>query len=268
MNNAFFNPLPRVLAHRGDSACFPENTLPAFESARDLGVDVIETDVHITRDKKVIIWHDDTLERETDGTGTVEEHSMSELLAFDAGCRFSPDGGKSFPFRGKGITMLPFEEALIKLPDMRFNVDLKTDDTALADTFLEIVRRQGAQDRVLCASFHTANLVHIRAAAPEICTSMASREVKRLLLMQKLHLPIRKDQIPGAALQVPVSQGIIRVVTPAFIRRFHELGIYIQVWTINDAVEMRRLLSMGVDGVFTDDPRLLLEVLGSVQGIS
>ena len=262
MNRSFFSPIPRILAHRGDSACYPENTLPAFESARDLGVDVIETDVHITKDGKVIIWHDDTLDRETNGSGIVEAHTMSELLSLDAGYNFSNDDSLTFPFRGKGVTMLPFEEALEVLPDMRFNVDLKTKDTALGNAFIEIVRRQKAQDRVLCASFHSSNLLHVRKAAPEIGTSMATGEVLKLLLLQKLHLPVRKEAIPGIAFQVPVSQGPITVITPGFIRRFHELGLYIQVWTINDADEMLRLLTLGVDGIFTDDPRLLLEVAG------
>ncbi len=263
MNKNFFSPIPKILAHRGDSAKFPENTLPAFLSAQALGVDVIETDVHITRDEKVIIWHDDTLDRETDGSGTVEAHTMEELLSFDAGYHFTPDSGKSYPYRGKGVTMLPFEEALLKLPDMRFNVDLKTKGTRLADQFISIIRRHKAEDRVLCASFHASNLRYVREKAPEIGTSMATSEVLKLLIAQKLHLPIDTRRIPGIAFQVPVNQGPITVITPGFIKRFHDLGMFIQVWTINDAPLMQRLLDLGVDGIFTDDPRLLIEVASS-----
>lgn len=124
--------MPRILAHRGDSARFPENTLPAFLSAAELGVDVIETDVHLTSDGQIIIWHDDTLDRETDGSGPVEDHTLKELLTLDAGYHFSTDGGQTFPFRGTGIHMLTFEDALQALPHMRFNVDLKTDHTDIA----------------------------------------------------------------------------------------------------------------------------------------
>lgn len=268
MNTAYFQPNPRVLAHRGDSACYPENTLPSFLSAKELGVDVIETDVHLSSDGKVIIWHDDTLDRETNGTGMVEHYTMQELLTLDAGYNFTRDNGKSFPFRGKGVTMLPFEEALMTLPDMRFNVDLKTADTALADAFIDIVRAHHAQERVLCASFHVSNLIYVRRASPEIATSMASEEIKPLLLRQKLHLPVRREDIPGDAFQVPVRQGAIKVITPGFIRTFHRLGVPIHVWTINERTEMSRLLQMGVDGIFTDDPRLLLDVVREIDSDS
>ncbi len=268
MNSAYFQSNPKVLAHRGDSACYPENTLPAFLSAKELGVDVIETDVHLSSDGKVIIWHDDTLDRETNGTGMVEHYTMQELLTLDAGYNFTRDNGKSFPFRGKGVTMLPFEEALTALPDMRFNVDLKTADTALADAFIDIVRAHHAQERVLCASFHVSNLIYVRRVSPEIATSMASEEIKPLLLRQKLHLPIRRKDIPGDAFQVPVRQGAIKVITSGFIRTFHRLGIPIHVWTINERAEMSRLLQMGVDGIFTDDPRLLLDVVREIDSDS
>lgn len=261
MNRSFFTPMPRILAHRGDSARFPENTLPAFLSAAELGVDVIETDVHLTSDGQIIIWHDDTLDRETDGSGPVEDHTLKELLTLDAGYHFSTDGGQTFPFRGTGIHMLTFEDALQALPHMRFNVDLKTDHTDIAQAFGELVERHQAQDRILCASFHADNLIHVRRKFPDLATSMSRKEVRTLVFMQKLHLPLWRSAVPGIAFQVPEREGRITVITPGFIRRFHRMGIHIQVWTINDAAAMHRLLDMGVDGIFTDDPRVLIAVL-------
>jgi glycerophosphoryl diester phosphodiesterase len=265
MRSPFFSPNPVILAHRGDSAEYPENTLPAFESAQRIGVDVIETDVHLSRDGEVIIWHDETLGRTTDGTGPVERYTYAQLLEFDAAWQFTKDGGKSFPFRGTGVKLLRLAEALEKLPDMRFNVDLKQNDTDLADAFCKLVLDFGAEDRVLCASFHTPVLQYVRRTYPMITTSIAEHEVKRLLIMQKLHIPIRQKWVPGMAFQVPVSRGGIKVITPGFIRTFHRLGIAIQVWTINDESQMRQLLKMGVDGIFTDNPRLLKQVVADIK---
>ena len=124
MNHPFLSPMPRVVAHRGDSKYYPENTIPAFISAREIGVDVIETDVHLTRDGKIVIWHDPTLERNTNGKGTIESHTLSELKALDAGYTFTEDGGKTYPFRGKGVQLATLDEALKALPDTRFNIYL------------------------------------------------------------------------------------------------------------------------------------------------
>ena len=122
---SFLDPLPRVVAHRGDSANYPENTIPAFISASRMDIDIIETDVHLTKDGELVIWHDDTLERNTDGTGTLESKTLEELKKLDAGYTFTKDGGKTFPFRGKGIKLCTLDEALKACPDVRFNIDLK-----------------------------------------------------------------------------------------------------------------------------------------------
>ena len=105
MFRSFFDPMPKVVAHRGDSAHFPENTLHAFESAYAMGVDVIETDVHLSKDGEVVIWHDPTLDRNTNGSGMIEEHTLAELKKLDAGYTFTKDGGKTFPFRAQGVQL-------------------------------------------------------------------------------------------------------------------------------------------------------------------
>jgi glycerophosphoryl diester phosphodiesterase len=261
MNTRFLNPNPVILAHRGDSARCPENTLPAFISAEQLGVDVIETDVHLSSDGQVVIFHDDLIDRATNGTGCIEQYTFRQLQDVDAGFNFTPDGGKTFPFRGTGVKLLKLEEALERLPHMRFNVDLKQDDRALADAFCSLVLSMKAQDRVLCASFHAPVLRYVRSAYPQIATSFSGQEVKRLLLFGKLHLPIPRKLICGIAVQVPIRSGAIRVVTAGFIKRCHELSLSVQVWTVNDGPTMRQLLDMGVDGIFTDDPRLLKKVV-------
>lgn len=260
INEGFLNPMPRVVAHRGDSKHFPENTIEAFISAVKMGIDVIETDVHLSKDNQVVIWHDETLDRNTNGSGRIEDHSVKELLEFDAGYTFTKDGGKTFPFRGKNIKLCTLEEALVKCPNQRFNIDLKTKDLRIVDEFIKVVRKHKAEHRVCCASFHLENLQAIREKAPDILTSVTTKEVVPLLIKQKLNILPKKLAERKIIFQVPVSQGIIKVITPRFITMMHQRGAVIMVWTINDEEEMRTLFKMGVDSIMTDDPATVIKV--------
>ncbi len=261
LEHHFFTQPPRVLAHRGDSEFYPENTLPAFISAEKLKVDVIETDVHLTADNDVVIWHDKTLDRQTNGTGIVEAFTLKQLKMLDAGYNYSKDGGMSFPFRETGVTLMSLDEALEALPDMRFNIDLKTKDTRLPVKFTEIVGKHNAMDRILGASFHTENLQALRSLMPGMATSFSTFEVFTLFIKQKLGFrPSSREKLKGQVLQVPEQYGILKVLTESFIRTFHEAGLYIHVWTINNEDDMRRLIRMGADAIFTDNPRLLQKV--------
>ena len=261
MFKSFFDPMPRIVAHRGDSARFPENTLEAFLSAYAMGVDVIETDVHLSKDGVLVIWHDRTLDRNTDGSGMIEDHTLAELKQFDAGFSFSHDDGQTYPFRGKGIRLCTLEEALKACPAQRFNIDLKTKSEAIVDVFIQVIRANHATRRVVGASFHLSNLKSLRKKAPEILTSLTTTEVVPLLLLQKLGLlptlPFKKRLM---IFQVPVRQKFITVITPRFIKAMHKRGAIIQVWTINEEKEIRRLFELGVDAVMTDKPTLTFQV--------
>jgi len=260
INEGFLNPIPRVVAHRGDSKNFPENTIDAFLSAIKMNIDVIETDVHLSKDNVVVIWHDDTLDRNTNGSGRIEDHTLEELLEYDAGYTFSKDGGKTFPFRSKGVKLCTLEEALIKCPNQRFNIDLKTNSLDIVDEFIKIVRENKAENRVCCASFHLSNLLAIRKKAFDILTSVTTKEVKPLLIKQKLNILPKKLSDRKIIFQVPVSQGFIKVITPRFIKMMHKRGAIIMVWTINDEKEMERLFKMGVDSIMSDDPKKVIKV--------
>ncbi len=260
MFRSFFDPMPKVVAHRGDSAHFPENTLHAFESAYAMGVDVIETDVHLSKDGEVVIWHDPTLDRNTNGSGMIEEHTLAELKKLDAGYTFTKDGGKTFPFRGQGVQLCTLREALRACPAQRFNVDLKSKGEAIVDAFIEVVKEEHATRRVVGASFHLSNLRMLRRKEPRIQTSITTEEVMVLLFLEKLHLLSTRPTKSPTIFQVPVRQQGIEIITPHFIRTMHKRGAVIQVWTINDEEEMRRLYQMGVDSVMTDKPELAIKV--------
>jgi glycerophosphoryl diester phosphodiesterase len=226
-----------------------------------MAIDIVETDVHLTKDGIIVIWHDNTLERNTDGFGTIEEHTYYELQKFDAGYTFSKDDGNTFPFRGKGITICKLEEVLIKCPYQRFNIDLKTKLSGIVEEFVRIVRKNEAEGRICCASFHLANLKLIRKMAPDILTSITTVEVLNLLLRQKAHiLPMKIGHGRRIIFQVPVRQSGLTIITPSFIKMMHERAAVIMVWTINEEKDMRRLFKMGVDAVMTDDPATVIKV--------
>ncbi len=258
MEHSFLNPLPRIVAHRGDSKYFPENTLPAFVSAAELGVDVIETDVHLTKDGEIVIWHDPTLERNTNGRGTLESHTLAELKELDAGYNFTQDDGKSYPFRGKGVQLATLDEALKALPDTRFNIDLKSQEKEIVEQYISVIRKNKAEERVCTASFHLENLLSLRSLAPDLLTSISTKEVVPLVIKQKLHILPRQFK-KRIIFQIPVKQYGLKIVTPSFVRDMHERNAVVMVWTINEKKEMEYLYSIGVDTIMTDDPRLLLE---------
>lgn len=256
--NSFLDPMPRVVAHRGDSANFPENTLPAFLSAVELGIDVIETDVHLTNDKEIVIWHDPTLERNTNGNGTIESHTLAELKKLDAGYTFTQDGGKTFPFRGKGVQLCTLDEALKTCPDERFNIDLKSKNIEIVDAFIKVIRENKAENRVCCASFHLSNLKEMRKKAPDILTSITTLEVLPKVLFKSLYSNKPFDR--KIIFQVPTAQYGIKIINKKLIEKMHQKGAVIMVWTINDRDEMEKLYSLGVDTIMTDNPRILIEV--------
>lgn len=263
-NHSFLEPMPRVIAHRGDSRNYPENTLPAFESAVRMGIDVVETDIHLTKDGVLVIWHDPTLERNTDGSGRIEDHTLEELRRFDAGYTFTQDGGKTFPFRGKGVRICTLAEALEHCPGQRFNIDLKTKCPEIVDEFIKVIREHDAVDRVVGASFHLSNLKRLRRLAPDFLTSVTTAEVVPLLFRQKTHT-LPKAFKRKIIFQIPMAAGPVKVVTPAFVKAMHQRGAVVMVWTINDEETMRRLFAMGVDSVMTDDPALVIKVAAEMN---
>lgn len=241
---------PIRFAHRGSRVLWPENTMVAFQGALDLGYRYIETDVHVSRDGRVVVFHDDTLEGLTDGIGKITDRDWDYLRRLDAASKFNPDDG--FPLRGTGVSVPLLEDVLATFPDAMFNIDLK--EAGIAERVAEEVRRLGVSDRVLIGSFHDRRIWAFRRAAPGVATSAGPLEVARALVSQR----------PGGgadAFQVPERVGPIPIVTSRFIDAARIADKQIHVWTVNDPVEMRRLLDLGVDGIITDRPDLLNEVV-------
>ena len=247
---------PLVIAHRGGAGLAPENTLHAFEKAVNLGVDVLEIDVRSTSDGAIVVIHDATVERTTNGTGRINEMTLAELKKLDAGYRFSPDGGQNFPFRDKGITVSTLEEVFKAFPRMKFNIEPKQASPSIIKPLCNIIRENGKTDSVVVGSFSQSILDEFRVECSGVATSASTTEVGKFLTMYKTGLTKSFSPVMQA-LQVPVFTG----VTKEFVEAAHERNLQVHVWTVNERAEMQRLLEAGVDGIMTDYPDRLLELI-------
>jgi glycerophosphoryl diester phosphodiesterase len=251
---------PLAFAHRGGGALWPENTLVAFQGAIELGIQYLETDVHLTRDGHVVVFHDAGLERTTNGHGLVRDHTLGELRALDAAYRFSPDG-KTFPWRGKGVRIPRFEELVDLDANVRLNVELKQPGVGLERAFFELCEEHALFDRVLVAAAEHAIARRFRALSRgRIAQSASAREVLGFWLAVRARVS-RAWPISYDALQVPVRQSGLTVVDASFLNAAHARGLHVHVWTIDDPEEMRRLVALGVDGLMSDRPDRLLSAL-------
>jgi len=255
-----------VLAHAGGNLLWPDNTMLAFTNAAAMGVDVLELDVHQVADGEFVVIHDDTVDRTTDGTGAVAVSGMLELRRLDAGYRWTTDGPSAaadgdFPYRGSGVTLPTLGEVLGAFPDKAVNVEIKQNDPEVAGALCDLIRAQGASERVMVGSFHSAALTSFREACPEVATSASQNEVILFLALEKLRLSaILTPQYE--ALQVPISQYYIPIVTQHFVDAASARGLDVHVWTVNDEPTMRDLVALGVHGLITDRPDRALRVLG------
>ncbi len=256
-----------VIAHQGGEGLRPSNTLAAFANAVDLGVDVLETDVHATADGELVLMHDDTVDRTTNGSGSLRQMTLAQVRALDAGYYWTEDDGQSYPYRGQGLTVPTLRELLMAFPDMRFNVEIKQQEPPMAEPLCNLIRELDMGEQMLVASFNEAAIVAFREACPEVATSMVQAEIIPFFALSKLWLGATY-QPQVEAIQVPefrggiVPWGDLRVVNGRFIRDAQQHNIEFHVWTVNETDDMQRMLDWGVDGIITDRPDRLLELLG------
>jgi glycerophosphoryl diester phosphodiesterase len=260
-------PRPIVFGHRGASGEAPENTLVAFERALAQGAEILETDVHVTRDGEVVIAHDDDVSRMTDGAGHIAELRFREVAALDAGYRFSPDGGRSHPYRGRGVRIPALREVFRRLPETRFNIEVKANDARLIQGVVDLVAEHERAHLTLLAAAEEATLAAVR-------TEIARRGVPAALgasvadVLGFVRAAIGHGAAPKEpmALQIPPSFAGEPLVTPALVEFAHRHDVQVHVWTINDEDEMRRLLALGVDGIMSDFPGRLRAVVDAQRG--
>jgi glycerophosphoryl diester phosphodiesterase len=227
-----------------------------------IGVDVLESDIRFTKDDVPVLFHDDDLKRTTGKTGLVREKTLDELLQIDFGHVFTTDGGQTYPYRGKGLRVVTMEEAINRFPDTILNLDIKDTFREAPDEVARALLETKRTEKIMIASFHPPQLKRFRERAPMIPTSAHPNEIRNFIMgvnMRMMRMFFKS--VPYKAFQVPERSGSVRIVTSEFIKAAHDRDIAVHVWTINTRNDMERLLSMEVNGIFTDYPAILREVL-------
>ncbi len=243
-----------LYGHRGAPAELPENTLPSFRRAIERGADAIETDVHLTADGHVVISHDPTGQRMAGVGQAIGRSTLAEVQSWDAGWGFV-DGSGARPFAGADYRVPTLAEVLEELPELPINVEIKQRQPSMVGPVLTLVRRHRAEARVRLASFERAVLREIRSRGFPGPTGLARAEVAVLLAFPRAGRPLWPWK--GAAAQVPVRSGRLRLDGRPFIDKCHALGLRVDYWTINDVELAQRLLERGADGIMTDDPQAM-----------
>jgi glycerophosphoryl diester phosphodiesterase len=242
------------IAHRGFSGRFPENTLAALRGALDLGVDMVELDVTLTADDEVVVLHDQTLDRTTDGRGFVREQRWSEIAGLDAGSWFSPE------FAGERIPTLVQALELVRgraLLNIEIKKEAVTDriEGGVTERVIDHVRATDMRAEVILSSYDPRAVAQARAIEPGIRRAS--------LYNQKIHRGMSPTEVMdqvGAVVFSPSGKQ----VSPEMIADVHESGRKIMVYTVNREADMRRMIDLGVDGIFTDHPDVLLELIASL----
>ena len=254
---------PLVIAHQGGDGIWPGDTMYAFEKAVEIGADVLEMDAHITKDSQIVLMHDEEVDRTTDGTGLIEEMTLEDLKQLDAAYKWSNDDGKTFSYRGKGIQVPTLEELFQTFPQMRYVIEIKLTQNPIDQPLCDLIHEQDMQDQVMIASFHDEAMRNFRETCPEVATSASRTEVRNFVLLGKVFLSgliapgyqsIQPPYDPKESMNIPI-------MTEHFIREAHAKNIRVEPWTVDDPQLMKQYIEWGVDGIMTDRPDLMIEVL-------
>ena len=277
------------IAHQGGEIEAPSNTLYALKTAKSKGAEVLEIDVHATADRELVVIHDDTVDRTTNGSGRVDSMTLEQIKQLDAAHWFVPDCGtchgepdSAYALRGyatgerklngrmkdyapNDFTVPTLREVLETFPDDFVNIEIKSTAPQTAPYEKELaalLAEFGRTDDTIVVSFLDHAVEAFKVHAPEVHTATATGETAAFWASAQ-------GPLPGApnpryqALQVPMELNGIPVVTPEFVEKAHANGLAVHVWTINDRAQMEALVGMGVDGIMTDRPTLLEDVLSA-----
>lgn len=237
----------------------PENTLVAFRAARErYATDQLEMDVRLTRDGVLVVLHDETVDRTTDGTGAVSTLTWAEVQRLDAGYRFTTDGGQSFPFRGTGVTIPRLADVLAATP-LPMMIEIKSPTDACRAEVAAVVRAAGAIDRV-CLGTWTGEAAQKLAAEMEDAALFYPEQAARAFVAAAL----AGDDPPAApfhVLALPDHQASLDLSDPRIVAAAKKAGVPLQLWTVDEPARMRQCLERGVDGIQTDRPDRLRAVM-------
>lgn len=289
---------PLVFAHQGGEALAPSNTMSAFTRAAELDSDVLDADLHLTADGIPVLIHDTTVDRTSNGAGAVADLTLAELRTLDFGYNFDPadyrpdigpgsgadsdidpDGDEetaslspnlaadnTYPFRNRGVRIVTVEELFTEFDDMRFNIEIKQTDPSAAGIFCDLIRRFDNQDNIIVSSFGQDNMDAFRSACPEVATAATEGEVRTFYILHRLGLTGLVGGFgppPYQSLQVPEYTGDILILSDDFVAAARELNLAVIPWTIDTTADLERIIALDVDGVNTNHPDRLINLITS-----
>lgn len=251
---------PRNIGHRGACAYAPENTMQSFARAVALGADGLELDLQRSRDGEVIVLHDPTVGRTTDGHGRAADLDLRTLRSLDAGARFR-DAEGVLSWRGRGARIPTLDEILRTFPSVWLSLDLKQGDPITEARTIELLRSHGRTQRVILGAEDAKAARRLRAMAPEFDSFFSRAEAWNFFL--RLSSGIwRGYRPPARSLQIPTHHRVWSLERRKLIEKAHQLEVRVVYWTVNDPAQMLRLLELGADGLISDRPDELAKLLG------
>ena len=252
---------PVTIAHQGGNKIYPDESLLAFTNAINMGIQVIEFDIHRTKDGIIVINHDQTIDRLTNGTGLIREMSWVELQQVDGAYNWSPDG-LTYPYRDKGIKILSLIEMMDAFPQQLYDIEIKQHDPPLEKDLCDLLRKYGvAADQAIVASFRDETLARFHDICPEVAISLPVNQGTVLYILSRVGLE-RLLPLDAVVAQLPTTFSTILgqlELDRRYIEAFAKGDRQVWVWTVNASIEMKRLVKMGAHGIITDRPDILMD---------
>ena len=256
---------PLVISHADDSGrgLYPGNTAVFLQQMAAMKVDVLEMDVHATADDELVLMHDDTVDRTTDGKGAIREMTLAELRQLNVAYHWSQDG-VSYPYRDNPQRILTIDEVFKAYPRYPMVIELKTPDPEAARSLCRKLQAYNKSNLVIVSSFHQGAIDALREDCPQVATGAGADEVRVFAAAAKLHF-FRLLSPRYQALHIPTDYDGITLIDRNSLRQVQDHGVRVDVWTVNDEAEMRRLIDLGVDGIMTDRPDRLMNIIQELQ---
>ncbi len=250
------------IAHRGGLGLSPENTIVSFQRAIKEGADILELDIRSTSDSILVLLHDETVDRTTNGKGKISELTLKEAKKLNAGYRWTENDSLSFPFRALNIKIPTFDEFLTNFKDYKLNIEIKQHDKFIAKKLCDYLKENQIEDNIVIGSFNDEVLDEFRYHCPDVATSPGRDEIRTFYGFSYIYL--NKFYYPKSDIyQLPEFFGTTHVLTKRFVNAIKQKNIPIFVWTVNDPDEMQRFIDLGVKGIITDYPDRLSKILNT-----
>lgn len=252
---------PLHICHQGGEDLYPTNTLYAFRRCVDhWNTDVLELDLHQTRDGHLVVLHDETVDRTTDGEGLVKEKTLDELRTLDAAFDFTREDGEGTPLRGRGLVIPTLEEVFTAFPNHLTNIEIKQVDPPIEENLADIVEQYSMAELTCLGSFNDEAAARLRELMPDACHYGPEGMARDYFIGSRVGITSFNPP-PVDAFALPPVRDDITVIDPRLVESLQADGVHLWAWTIDDEDEMRRLLTMGVDGIMTNRPDRLDAVM-------